>query len=663
MTGAPIVVTCTGCDGLTFRLTECWCRDGGGAFLVDAGATAGPDRTPWPGCELCRGAGTVAQPCVDCDQHGRLRAQLVLTVANLETGAVASANVVPGVVAPTLSPHGGWRLALFPLLAELAGQTGAAVGTLREVDQPTRPIDPDGELSLHLPRAWRPELPDAERHALETAALAGHSRHPWWIYLGASTDPDPPDHKALLTQLCRAADQLCLDLVIEVRPAGSSRLAWDIRCELPGSDVPTTPHGYADSLHAAIEVTTVAEAMTGLAERCHTAPAHYLAPSLKPDQLADEVNVDQLERRILRDCADAPGAQAIWRDRHWWHTGLQSGDQQVTLNGLDTGQLSCRVSTGYRRNWEPPSPAYLGEPIPVVPCPDCHATGTAPAGPDQPGKNGRRCPTCAGHRQLHQGAAVVLTDLADQTISLNWRPDDNQASANTASANTASGNNVSDEPDYPLVAIEPTGQPVVQLRTRFRLGSWVGLFGRGPEALTEFDSGQVVDHELCHGLVTLPHPDADPVGRYLALAARGRPGARLQVFVTGWPGPSLGQLARVVHGLGLALRVTAQDLARNADDLRKVQGMRWQVSIVDPEDTTEPVTPPLRQSLPEAVDYCLRYLGPALRATIPGDPARPIRVPQQPVPTAELLESESSLRQHARDHPGEPVTISLHHRS
>jgi hypothetical protein len=648
MTAAPIVVTCVGCDGLTFVLTECWCRDGGGEFLVVGQTT---DRSPWPECELCQGTGTVAQPCVDCDQHGKLRAQLVLTVANLETGAVASASVVPGVVAPTPSPYGGWRLPLFPLLMELAEQTATAVRSLREVDRPERPVDPDSELSVHLPRAWQPELPDAERHALEVTALAGHSRHPWWIYLGASADPGPPDHNTLLTRLCQAADKLRLDLVVEARQTSGDRLTWDIRFELPGADVPTTPHGYADSLLAAIEVTTVAGAMTGLAERCATAPAHYLTPSPAPDQLVDEVDVDQLERRIIRDCADTPGAQAIWRDRRWWHASLRSGDRVVTVSGLDTGQVSCQVSTGFRRGWEPPPPAYLGAPIPQVTCPDCHGTGTVPTNPDQAG--GRRCHTCAGRRRLHQGAAVILTDLStDQTIWLNWRPP----------GTGADGDEDSDSQLSTVVATEVRGQPVMQLGTRYRLGSWAGLFGRGPEALTEFDSGQVLDHALCHGLVTLPQPDTDPVGRYLLLAARGRPGARLLVNVTTWPGPSLGQLARVVHGLGLALRVTAQDLAPNADDLRKVQGMRWQVAIVDPAivdpaDSTEPVTPPLRQSLPEAVDYCLRYLGPALRATIPDDPALPIRVPQQPTPTTELIEPGSSLRQLARDHPGELVSV------
>ncbi|MEV4631207.1 hypothetical protein AB0J90_33550 [Micromonospora sp. NPDC049523] len=586
MSDAPIAVTCVGCDGLTFKLT-----------------------------------GTVAEPCVECAQHGRLRAQLVITVGNRDTGAVASVNVVPGLVQATPSPYGGWRLALFPLVIELAQQTGTAVRSLREVDRPEQPLDPDGELSLHLPRAWQPDLPAAERLALEVTALGGLSRHPWWVYLGDSTDPGPPDHNKLLAGLCRAADLLCLDLVIEARKSPGDRLTWDIRFELPGSPIPITTHGYAHSLLTAIECTTVADAVYGLAERCATAPAHYLTPSIKPDQVWSEPDVDQLERRIMRDCADdKAGAQAIWRNRNWWHASLRTGEQAV------------------RRGWEPPSPAYLGDPIPSVTCPDCHGSGSTWQGT-------RRCPTCSGQRRLHQGAAVVLTDLADRTIWLNWQRPEHEGSGARGSGT--------------VVAREVAGQPIVQLGERYRLGSWVGLFGRGPEAMAEFDGVGTIDHRLCHGLVMLPEPDADPLDRYLALAGGLRPGGRLLVQVTGWSELSLGQLVHLVHGLGLALRVTVQDLTKNADNLAKVQGVRWEVRAVKPGDTPEWIFAPLRNSLPEAIDHCLRYLGSALYAAVPADPARPLPVPQQLASVAQPLELESALPRAARSRPGEPISIRL----
>jgi len=97
-------VICARCDGMAFTLDWCRCRDGDGAFLIEDRT---PDGEPWADCEVCRGDGTVARPCRDCDQHGRRRAQLVLTVANLDTGTIASANVVPGAVEPGPAPGGG----------------------------------------------------------------------------------------------------------------------------------------------------------------------------------------------------------------------------------------------------------------------------------------------------------------------------------------------------------------------------------------------------------------------------------------------------------------------------------------------------------------------------------------------------------------------------
>lgn len=182
----------------------------------------------------------------------------MLTVANLDTGAVASTDVTPGAVEPTPAPYGGWRLALAPLLAELANRANAAVATLREVSAQDRPVDPDGELSVQLPRAWTPDLPEADRRALEADALAGRCRAPWLVYLGRTDLPDPPDNDRFLGRLCRLADQLCLDLVVEARHDLASGLRWDIRYELPGSDVPARPHGYAVDLPAAVASTTAA---------------------------------------------------------------------------------------------------------------------------------------------------------------------------------------------------------------------------------------------------------------------------------------------------------------------------------------------------------------------------------------------------------------------
>ncbi|WP_405426594.1 hypothetical protein [Micromonospora sp. NBC_00617] len=80
---------------MTFTLEPCQCTTYGDRFLADAD-TLGPRREAYRRCEQCRGAGSVAYPCYRCHRLGRRRAQLVVTVANLDIGAVVSHQVVPG---------------------------------------------------------------------------------------------------------------------------------------------------------------------------------------------------------------------------------------------------------------------------------------------------------------------------------------------------------------------------------------------------------------------------------------------------------------------------------------------------------------------------------------------------------------------------------------
>ncbi len=71
---------------------------------------------------------------------------------------------------------------------------------------------------------------------------------------------------------------------------------------------------------------------------------------------------------------------------------------------------------------------------------------------------------------------------------------------------------------------------------------------------------------------------------------------------------------------------------------------------------------PTCAGLPEAVARCLRYLGGALRATIPADPEQPIRVPQQPAPAAAPPDTTgltARVRRLAAAHPGRPATARL----
>ena len=122
-------------------------------------------------CEQCRGAGSVAYPCHRCKRCGRRRAQLVLSVANLDTGAVASHSVVPGGLDPEPTPT-GWVVRLRDRVRELAASVGATVT--------------DEVPELWLPSQWRPDLPALHRVELEAQAIVGLDNAPWRLFLGRS---------------------------------------------------------------------------------------------------------------------------------------------------------------------------------------------------------------------------------------------------------------------------------------------------------------------------------------------------------------------------------------------------------------------------------------------------------------------------------------------
>ncbi|MBF9134495.1 hypothetical protein I0C86_37030 [Plantactinospora sp. S1510] len=167
----------------------------------------------------------------------------------MDTGRVASANVVPGVVEPVRWPGGGgWHLPVAPLLRELAGTVGAGSWT----DARNSPGSADGPV-LFLPRQWKPDLSEPARRALEAATIATQSHHPWYVHLGRTAVEPTRNLAADLGRLCRLADLLCLDLVVEARGRGAGGgLSWDIRYEVPGGPVPAQARGWADDLSGAV---------------------------------------------------------------------------------------------------------------------------------------------------------------------------------------------------------------------------------------------------------------------------------------------------------------------------------------------------------------------------------------------------------------------------
>jgi hypothetical protein len=644
-TTPPVTVVCPTCAGLTFVVGTCRCVDGGDRYLVEWDAQAG---RPWRDCRVCQGLGRAATGCGTCDQKGRRRAQLVLTVANLDTGAVASRQVTPGTLDPAPHPDGGWCLRLAAVLRDLAATVGA--GTLHDVRRPGRPV---GDLAVTLPR-WRPDLPAGQRYAVEAYALAGWSHDPWWVFLGRTAAPTPPDPARDLGRLCQVADLLRLDLVVEARREPWGTTGWDVRYDLPGADVPVHPRHRGDDLPTALAATTVTDALDGLAERGRHAPAYTVEPG-PPDRAgAPAVDPDQVERRLLGDLADAPGAQAVWRDGRWWHTTLRPAGTVETFTDRDTGQVARRAVTALRRAWQPPPPSWLGRPIGHDPCPDCDpgsrlrrcacTLGGRAADPDCARCSGAGtapsalpCHTCGDSGRLYRAVAVTVTDLAHRVAHHTWEP--------------------APDVDAPVVATTPGGRPVRQLPARYRLGRWAPVFGVRPGDLTELDSGHEVGQDLRDGYVTPAHPGVDPVTGYVEAAGRGLPGARLLVLAAVPDAPALPVLVRLAHGLGLGVLVTVADRRHHHGDPLRVAGVRWGVEVVPAGDPTGRLGPPLRPTVEAAVAYCLRYLELAVAGAVPADPGRPVPAPNAPPGVVD--DPVPWLLRLAAHHAGEAVSAYL----
>lgn len=650
------VVVCAECAGLTFALVTCQCVDGGDRFLLDGQQPGGQ---PYRDCLICQGHGVIARACDRCDQRGLVRAQLVFTVVYADTGAVASASVTAGGIEPTPTSDGRWELALTPIVAELADTVGAT--TLLDISSGWRPL---GTESIPLPREWRPDLPVDRRDAMVAAAFSGRSSNPWRVFHGRSVAMPPPDLDARLGRLCRLADQLLLDLVIEARDSGYGRLDWDVRYETPGvPDGSATHRVRGDDLPSAVAASSVADAFDGFEPRGLDAPAHYpragVPPPDPPEPGYESADLDQVERRIVRDCEDRAGAQAIWRNGRWWHTSLRPGRMVETLTERPTGQVARRLRTVLVRGWEPPAPDWLGRPIPYHDCPDCDpdsrlracscTLGGNLADPEcgqcaGAGASAQHLPcyTCRDSRRVYHGAAVTVTDLAGRVIHENWAP------------RQPGGVRV----DAPLVATQPGGKPVVQLPERYRLARLARQLDQCPDDLTELDGGHQLDQDLRDGIVTLHHPGDDPLAAQIALATRGRPGGRLLLAAQPTQAPPLTELIGIALGLHLAIAITVRDHRLDAGNPLRIHGERWKVAITAVDPATPPTEPPSHRSLPAAVADCLTYLELALAALVPADPHQLIPVPQtvRPRPVDDPTPLLVRLGQH---HPGKPVTVRL----
>ncbi|GAB3139146.1 hypothetical protein GCM10027290_07760 [Micromonospora sonneratiae] len=654
---SPPVVVCDHCEGRTRMLQLCRCVQWGNRFLVDADDGQLADGQAYQGCEQCGGSGYVAYDCHPCRRTGQRRAQLVLTVANLDTGAVRSANVVPGGMEPRRNVGGRWELALTPIIAALAAEVGAVecrdgygLGNI-------------GDYSILLPTDWRPGLPLAERQRLEGEAIARHTWHPWRLYHGRLTPTPARDLAAELGRLCHLADLLCLDLVVEVRRARHGGLAWDIRYELPDGGVPTETRRWSDDLRKAVAAATVQDAMHGLADRARTAPAYYLRPN-RPQRLGPPtVDLDQLEQRVHADldgiAGSAPGAQAIWRDGRWRHTRLCHADTIEVMTEQSTGQVVRRSVTTLVRAWEPPAPGWQGEPIPYDPCPDCApehrlrpclcTLGNQSPDPDCPGCSGAgvaptrmRCHTCRDSHRNYRGAVVTLTDLGDATVHLNWL--------------------VPEEPtEVPQVGNQPGGKPIFQLPVCYQLRHWAEIIEARAADLTFLDGDHDIGQDLREGTVTVNQLGIDPVARYITEACGGHPAARMLVSAVTPAGMPLTGLIRLVLGLHQTLVLTLEDHRFNEGDPALIHGEGWNVEMTPPERAIRPDLMPLQRSPEAAAAYFLEYLENATDNSVPEDPQQGIPVPQTPEPAPLVEDPVPLIRRLAQHHAGQPVSIRYHH--
>ncbi|MFV2087366.1 hypothetical protein [Micromonospora sp. LOL_021] len=144
------------------------------------------------------------------------RAQLVLTVANVDTGAVVSASVVPGTVTPMPTGCGRyWCLDLARLLDDLAAAAGVA-----HLYDPEDPAGPVLAPWLQLPKQWRPDLPADQRCALEAEAIAAESIDPWRLWPGRTTGPPDNTHPPSPATAIAVALRLGLTVTVGGRPTG-----------------------------------------------------------------------------------------------------------------------------------------------------------------------------------------------------------------------------------------------------------------------------------------------------------------------------------------------------------------------------------------------------------------------------------------------------------
>lgn len=658
---ATLTPACPHCDGLGSKVFPCSCT-GTGTKLVSGYGPASGSSAPLPDCKQCQGSGTRSLQCTTCGGGGNVRAQLVITVVNIDTGSIASETVLPGVITPealqdTTTSDKTWVLPLQPIIDRLAGQVG---GSLLATDS--------AGVSLGKPvlvgKGWHADLPTRQRLALEAAAIAraqALTRHRHFFTTTAPSDDRTPD--GMLARLASIADRLHLDLCCYRHPTFSDegdRLAssgWSVDFELPGNDGPA-PRSQRVSYPSLAEalVTTDPSAML---RRCwlrkdlsQIVPAHFIKNTTEAAPRRDLGTTESfLSGRINTLSDDTAGAVAVRRDGSWHFARLEPGTSRDEYRETSTGQIRRLEIRTWSRQPSPPPPTWWGDPMPEQLCPQCETgetwlpcdcadtmSGLPDATCSRCGGTGTRpgtsCLWCGQIGKIRYGYTVTVADI--------------ESDAPAFHVNVDLGAN----PHHQHAPVPAFTEMVhTQLPEAARLTS--RLFDAGIDLADLRDvTGLAPSSFLLDGGVVAPEgtPAIDLMHRHVTSASSGRPGGRV---LLSWSPPTeatVAQVARLAWGLGYDLVLGAED--RNANQLAgtSLGGMRWGAALMRPGQEPDRLLTGAfgKRRLSLALQDCLDKL-PHLLNIASGEKPAPLDVvdaPQQPVspqiPAADQLEAALS---------------------
>jgi hypothetical protein len=577
--------------------------------------TDAPQRVPFVRCPVCGGEGVaLSSPptghhppteCVMCSGRGVVRAQLVVSLVDLPSGRVASKSIVPGVLPPQAAPNGQPALDLATVVRELAAQLD--VSSIHRVSS-REMVAWDPEAPWLIPLRYPAEASHAWRYEYEAAAIAQAARHTPHLILFAGVDAEPgPSADESLGRLVALADDLQLDLVIDVRVERAEALTWSVRLDFPGAGVTMQPNGRFNTLHRALRETSVETAMAWLRSGAASGPARWL--DVSPARALDAVSAQAVQAQeitwaelsatltplaVERQC----GAVAVRRQGEWYSSALESAvdpenDRKQQLRAV------------------PELPAPIGALIPSSICSKCHGDTTS------------HCYGCSGGGRVLDGLAVTITDLEHRTRHVNWSPleggEDGRAGKKPDGREPISGT--------PLRANE------ILLDADYSVGELARSFEVRPHLLRDHHRGAALDLSLIDGRV--PTANGASVAAYLHDAGRRRAAGRLIVLARPEPEVPVQNLFRSVVGLGLALVVRVRT-ARPERTAQAPSVLSWRIQVLpgsEPDLTrSEAGFSAAAPSLAAAVANLQTGLDPTLRRALTVDKLEPLLVPQQADP-------------------------------